>query len=285
MIEYRNKFMDETKNFRNATIGYFDGVHKGHQILLNKLTKDDVIITFKNHLFSNEIYPLEQKIFLLKEFCPNIIVLDLDKIKNNTKEDFITYLKTFNLEKIIVGEDFKFGTDQEGDAKYLSDYFNLEIIPLLTINGEKISSTLIREYLKEGKINEANELLTRTYAINDIVVRGHQIGRELGFPTINVFLRESLLLRYGVYRTKITIDDVVYNSITNVGVRPTFNNSNILEETTETFVFDFNQATYGEFVNVEFFEFIRDEKKFNNKDELVEQIKKDIDYVRGKNEN
>ena len=285
MIEYRNKFMDETKNFKNATIGYFDGVHKGHQILLNKLTKDDVIITFKNHLFSNEIYPLEQKIFLLKEFCPNIIVLDLDKIKNNTKEDFISYLKTFNLEKIIVGEDFKFGTDQEGDAKYLSDYFNLEIIPLLTIDGEKISSTLIREYLKEGKINEANELLTRTYAINDIVVRGHQIGRELGFPTINVFLRESLLLRYGVYRTKITIDDIIYNSITNVGVRPTFNNSNILEETTETFVFDFNQGTYGEFVKVEFLEFVRDEKKFNDKNELVEQIKKDIDYVRGKNEN
>ena len=275
MIKYLDTLKNEGIKSENIAIGFFDGVHKGHIKLLEKLKKDDLIITFSLENKEDEIYDLEIKINKLCQFCDNIIVLDLLKIKDNSAKDFIDFLNSFEPSNIIVGTDFKFGNEQDGDVELLKEYFNIDLIELEKKDSLKISSSLIRSLLKNGEVKEANEILGEKYYFIGKVIECNKNGRTIGFPTANLD-SEIKILKKGVYKTCTTIDGVVYDSITNVGNRPTFNGNNVIME---THVLNFNRHIYGEIIKVEILDFLRDEIKFNSVQELKEQIVKDIENI------
>lgn len=276
------KFVDEmTKSkdkYNKIAIGYFDGVHKGHQKILSQLDENDLIITFLNNFKDQDIYPIEDKIVLLKQYCPNIIIFDLKAIKKDSKSKFINYLKEFEPHQIITGEDFRFGYKASGSVADLEKHFDVVVVKTMIRTGERISSSRIRQALKDGDIKEAREMLTRPYEITKLVVKGNGKGSEIGIPTINFLVdKHHNLLRNGVYQSKVHIDGKTYKGVTNIGTRPTFDGE---EKTIETHIIDFNQDIYGKLVTVELIKFIRDEQKFDSVNELVSQIKKDINQVK-----
>ncbi len=276
------KFVDEmTKSkdkYNKIAIGYFDGVHKGHQKILSQLDENDLIITFLNNFKDQDIYPVEDKIVLLKQYCPNIIIFDLKAIKKDSKSKFINYLKEFEPQQIITGEDFRFGYKASGSVADLEKHFDVVVVKTMIRTGERISSSRIRQALKDGDIKEAREMLTRPYEITKLVVKGNGKGSEIGIPTINFLVdKHHNLLRNGVYQSKVHIDGKTYKGVTNIGTRPTFDGE---EKTIETHIIDFNQDIYGKLVTVELIKFIRDEQKFDSVNELVSQIKKDINQVK-----
>lgn len=276
------KFVDEmTKSkdkYNKIAIGYFDGVHKGHQKILSQLDENDLIITFLNNFKDQDIYPVEDKIVLLKQYCPNIVIFDLKAIKKDSKSKFINYLKEFEPQQIITGEDFRFGYKASGSVADLEKHFDVVVVKTMIRTGERISSSRIRQALKDGDIKEAREMLTRPYEITKLVVKGNGKGSEIGIPTINFLVdKHHNLLRNGVYQSKVHIDGKTYKGVTNIGTRPTFDGE---EKTIETHIIDFNQDIYGKLVTVELIKFIRDEQKFDNVNELVSQIKKDINQVK-----
>lgn len=276
------KFVDEmTKSkdkYNKIAIGYFDGVHKGHQKILSQLDENDLIITFLNNFKDQDIYPIEDKIVLLKQYCPNIIIFDLKAIKKDSKSKFINYLKEFEPNQIITGEDFRFGYKASGSVADLEKHFDVVVVKTMIRTGERISSSRIRQALKDGDIKEAREMLTRPYEITKLVVKGNGKGSEIGIPTINFLVdKHHNLLRNGVYQSKVHIDGKTYKGVTNIGTRPTFDGE---EKTIETHIIDFNQDIYGKLVTVELIKFIRDEQKFDSVNELVSQIKKDINQVK-----
>lgn len=276
------KFVDEmTKSkdkYNKIAIGYFDGVHKGHQKILSQLDENDLIITFLNNFKDQDIYPVEDKIVLLKQYCPNIVIFDLKAIKKDSKSKFINYLKEFEPQQIITGEDFRFGYKASGSVADLEKHFDVVVVKTMIRTGERISSSRIRQALKDGDIKEAREMLTRPYEITKLVVKGNGKGSEIGIPTINFLVdKHHNLLRNGVYQSKVHIDGKTYKGVTNIGTRPTFDGE---EKTIETHIIDFNQDIYGKLVTVELIKFIRDEQKFDSVNELVSQIKKDINQVK-----
>ena len=276
------KFVDEmTKSkdkYNKIAIGYFDGVHKGHQKILSQLDENDLIITFLNNFKDQDIYPVEDKIVLLKQYCPNIVIFDLKAIKKDSKSKFINYLKEFEPQQIITGEDFRFGYKASGSVADLEKHFDVVVVKTMIRTGERISSSRIRQALKDGDIKEAREMLTRPYEITKLVVKGNGKGSEIGIPTINFLVdKHHNLLRNGVYQSKVYIDGKTYKGVTNIGTRPTFDGE---EKTIETHIIDFNQDIYGKLVTVELIKFIRDEQKFDSVNELVSQIKKDINQVK-----
>lgn len=279
MLKYIDELQRSKKQYKKIAIGYFDGVHKGHQRILKQLDANDLIITFINNLHATDIYHAEDKILLLKEFCPNIIVLDLLKIKKDSKLKFIEFLKQFDPELIITGPDFRFGYKHAGSVKDLEKNFNVKVVKYAVKDGEKISSSRIREYLQEGKMRQANELLTRPYSLTDMVVTGSGIGHKLGIPTINFLIDQNLLLRRGVYETRVIYNGKKYKSVTNVGSRPTFNG---VGNNIETHIIDFDKNIYGKILTLEFIKYLREERKFDSEQKLVTQIKRDIRQVKNK---
>lgn len=279
MFKYLDELQRSKKEYEKIAIGYFDGVHKGHQKILRQLSNNDLIITFINNLHANDIYPAEEKILLLKEYCPNIIVLDLNKIKKDSKLKFIEFLKQFHPELVITGPDFRFGYKRQGSVADLEKHFNVKTVSFVKKNNEKISSSQIRDYLQEGHVRLANELLTRPFSITDMVVTGSGIGHRLGVPTVNFLIHNNVLLRKGVYETRVIYKGKKYKSVTNVGSRPTFNG---VGNNIETHIIGFNKKIYGELITVEFIKYLREEKKFDSESKLVTQIKRDIKQVESK---
>ncbi len=257
-----------------CTIGNFDGVHLGHKNLINK-TKEksfkSLVITF-DEINKNNIITLDDKIKKIKELkIDYLFVLKYDDFKNMFYDEFIKMLKKVNVKKVSIGKDFKFGFKQEGDYIDLQNKFEVNIIEDFYINEEKVSSTLIRENLKEGNIIKVNQFLGYNYFINGIVEKGNQIGVTIGFPTANMVYDN--ILKPGVYKTNTIINNTTYSSITNIGINPSINKLNKLK--VETHIINFNEDIYNKEIRVEFLDFIREEKKFNNKEELIEQLNKD----------
>ncbi|MGI9554059.1 MAG: riboflavin kinase, partial [Thermodesulfobacteriota bacterium] len=178
--------------------------------------------------------------------------------------------------------DFMFGNKRSGNAELLQNLgktydYETEVLEPKVINNEIISSSLIRTYISEGNIQRVNELLGYRYFIHGNVVEGEKRGRQIGFPTTNINSPWELLPKPGVYATYANIDNSSFQSITNIGYRPTFGQSKLL---IETHIFDFSRNVYGSDINVEFVKRLRDEKKFDSVDDLISQIKLDIDDVR-----
>lgn len=283
---------------KTLLIGNFDGVHLGHQALISFAKKVSIqsdtellIVTFNPHpreIILNKkidlILPYSEKINLLKNFSvDNIKEINFDKTISKMKpEDFIgEFLEKSNPKNIIVGKDFRFGINASGNIDTLKSYknciYDVHSIDIESIKNQKISSTAIKDFLKLGLIKDANKYLGRKYYIKGMVVEGDKRGRQIGFPTTNLKTDWNFLPMNGVYVTNITHDNQVYDGITNIGYRPTFEKKELLIESN---IFDFNESIYGENIKIDFIERIRSEKKFDSVEELIENIKKDVSYAK-----
>jgi len=275
------------------TIGNFDGVHIGHQVLIEKLIAESKkrkltpsVMTFEPHpkeFFTPENAPtrlttLREKLeFFLSYGIEKVFVCAFNqKFSNISSEVFMHQILKAQLkaELLIVGDDFRFGSKRQAGIDDLrKNAFELFEIPEIDVNGKRVSSTLIREDLKVGRIEEANQFLGRPYTISGKVVEGDKRGRQMGFPTANIHMKHLRPALTGVYAVKLGNR----NGVANLGVRPTISGTPKL--LLEVHLLNFNEDIYGQHVQVTFLAKIRDEMKFENINLLIEQIKKDIAYA------
>lgn len=288
-----------------VTIGTFDGVHVGHQKILEQLKLEakaidgeTVLLTFHPHprvvLFPNNhgiqlLQTMEEKFQALEENgLENIIVLPFTEVFSNlTAEEFTRTIlfESLHCRKVVIGYDHQFGRNREGNIDYLKSVslkYNFEVIeiPAKSIDEINVSSTKIRESLLKGDVETAKLFLSRPYQLKGIVVKGDQLGRTIGFPTANISIDSDtkIIPANGVYAVKALVDGVSYFGMMNIGIRPTVDSSNQLK--LEVHLFDFGQDIYDKEVTVLFEQQIRLEKKFPNLDELKNVIANDEEYCR-----
>ena len=297
--EYQNFNIKKKHKNSIILIGNFDGLHLGHQKLFSfakkykKKYKIKIgVFTFepmpkmffnkslKNFRISNKI----QKITLLKKSGVDfVIVKKFDKKFSKTKAiDFIKNIlsKKLKAKFIFVSNNFRFGNKREGNVKQLikyEDIYNYKIIkpqPLL-MRKKVISSTLIRNFLQNGKLKKVNRLLNRNWSIVGKVQKGRQLGKKFGFPTANIDIKDYVIAKPGVYGVKVKIQKTkkYIKGIANLGYRPTFKQNKIL---LEVHLFNFSGNLYNKYLTVDFMKFIRKEKKFKNVDQLKKQVKADL---------
>ena len=284
-------------------IGNFDGLHLGHQKLfslannfkkkyslkLGVLNFDPMPkMYFNNDIKNYRISNQNQKINLFKKLNVDFVITKrFDKKFSKTKSiDFIEKIlkKKLNAKFIFVSNNFRFGNKREGDVKQLIKFenkFNYKIVkpkPLL-VKNKIVSSSLIRNYLQKGKLNEVNKLLNRNWSLEGKVQKGKQLGKKIGFPTANIDIGDYVLACPGVYAVKVKISKSLKSikGIANLGYRPTFDEKKIL---LEVHLFNFSGNIYNKDLTVEFLRFIRKEKKFKNVNQLIKQIK--IDLIKAK---
>lgn len=282
------------------TIGNFDGVHKGHQVLIkeavqfaNKRNIKSVVFTFDNHPANyfekkhvKSIITNNEKINRIKSLGVDILVI-IPFDSYMTKISPIEFIKGVLIDKlgarkIIVGHDFTFARRKEGNTKLLKEMsfkygFELEIVNPIKVNDIRVSSTYIRQLVAEGSVDKVNKYLGYHCEIKGNVIKGKQLGRTIGFPTANIEINDDLLIpNNGIYATKVYVHNDVYYGATNIGYNPTVNGDKL---SIETNILEFDEDIYGQVIKIEFLERIRDEKKFNSLEELKAQLKKDTDYV------
>lgn len=287
------------ENSTSATIGNFDGVHVGHKKIIAAVKEEakqkglsSCVITFHPHpqkVLQNIdiplLVPIRERLKLLEKEGVDVVACytftkDIAKIP---AKDFVTdiLIGKLNLKHLIVGPGFSFGRKREGNLDLLDKMgaqygFDTEVVGSAQIEGEIVSSTAIRNLVKEGNMTKAGKFLGYNFYIEGQVKEGEGRGRQIGFPTANLDTDWDILPKVGVYATLAHVDGIVLNSITNVGYRPTFGNNELV---IETHIFNFNEDIYKKRIEVEFVDRVRDEQKFNGPQALVEQIKKDVDRV------
>lgn len=275
------------------TIGNYDGIHLGHQAILKKLISESgsnnllsSVMTFEPHpreFFSPKLAP--KRIISLREKLEYFDELKIDQVfivnfndefSRKSYLDFIEILKkNIQAKKIIIGNDFRFGKQREGNIDKLIDSgVDVCVMNKIEYKGERVSSTIIRDSLAVGDLKRAAILLGRSYSISGKVVHGDKRGREIGFPTANIHMFHNRPPLKGVFAVKL---NNMYG-VANLGVRPTiagFSKLNL-----EVHLFNFSKNIYGKHAHVTFLKKIRDEKKFENIDALKKQIQIDIDNVK-----
>ena len=300
IIKLYNNFKIK-KHHKNSIIliGNFDGLHAGHQKLFNiaknykkKYSLKIGVLTFEpmpkmyfnDNLKNFRISSQQQKInYLNKLNVDFVITKKFDKKFSKMKS--ITFIKEIigkkiNPRFIFVSNNFKFGNKREGNVRELIKYekqYNYKIVkpqPSL-VKKKVISSSLIRKYLQNGKLKDANKLLKRNWSIIGKVQKGKQLGKKIGFPTANIDIKDYILAKPGVYVVRVQkLNSSNYiRGIANLGYRPTFNGKKVL---LEIHLFNFSGNLYNKYLTVEFLKFIRSEKKFKNVDQLKKQIKIDL---------
>ena len=279
------------------TIGNFDGVHKGHQELLNQTRKiarennlESLIFTFDKfprEIFNpkdfHRLYNNENKENFFKSYeIDTMLSIDFNEIMNINAERFCEdiLIDQLNLKFLVIGDNFRFGKNRSGDINLLKNYqddksFELIIPDSVLYKNESISSSRIRNFLQEGDLNAANLCLGKEYMISGTVVSGEKLGRKLGYPTANISLDHDYPLD-GVYLTRTILDKKNYLSLASIGDKPTFNGT---EKLLEVFILDFDKDIYGEKLEICFLEEIRKQIKFNNQDELIKQMNEDYKYA------
>lgn len=270
-------------------LGYFDGVHLGHQKIISeavKNSKDPVgVLTFDkpvSYFLDNKkskevITSLNDRFRIIDRLGADYyLVLHINReFLDYSALDFIDILKKLNVSDIYVGDDYRFGKKQSGDVNLLKEHFNVHAISLLEIDNHKVSTQNIISLIKNGEVLKANKLLGHNYLINGIVIEGHHNGEKFGIRTMNIKLDSNYVIpRFGVYKVITYIDGVPHLSIANVGIHPTIDIEDM--PLLEVHIPNFNEDTYGKAIYVEFIEFIRPELKFDNVDDLIAQIKSDI---------
>jgi riboflavin kinase/FMN adenylyltransferase len=279
------------------TVGVFDGVHLGHRHLMAKLTElarkqglASSVITFSQHprevLAHQSQLPfltdIERRIELLKdEGVDEVIPLTFTpELANLTPKEFLELLKKhLRMKGLVVGPDFALGKNREGDTEVLRKLgkemgFSLTVVPPLTIDGEVVSSTAIRQALAEGDMRRAQKLMGRPFRLHGRVVKGDKRGAELGFPTANLETEaEQALPADGVYTSRAFIDSQAYPAMTNIGINPTFGGDKRL---VEVYLLDYRGDLYGRELAVEIIERLRGEIKFDSPEELKKQIAEDV---------
>ncbi len=284
------------------TVGNFDGVHLGHQFLLKTL-KDKcarkseklLVISFKPH--PQTILGSIDHNFLISDYEQKRNLLDKQQIdyfwEIDFNRDFSTLkpeefldnfiLKHNGVNSLYLGHDFVFGAHKSGDFNFAKKHcekfkINVELLESFKTNVV-VSSSKIRKLLNDGYIDDANELLGHDFLLCGLVVKGEGRGKKIGFPTANIQIDPLLIVpKRGVYITTTNYQDMTYHSITNIGFNPTFENKSDLN--VETHILDFDSNIYGEEIQVTFHRRIRDERKFQSANDLIEQIKNDIEVAR-----
>lgn len=300
LIEHIDKIV---KPFNNAviTIGNFDGVHIGHQALFHeviekadKIGGTSIVMTFEPHpvrvLKQNGQLPLitlyEQKVELIESSGVDVLICVpfTKEFAAISAKEFVEdlLLKSIGMKAIVVGKDYTFGRNREGNIDLLQIYakdLGFEVILADWIQASKgfsgrISSTRTRELVMAGKVDEAHKLLGRPYQIRGIVTSGrNRGGRLLGFPTANIILHDELCPKNGVYAVTVECMDKKYPGVANIGYSPTFDDHIF---SVEVHILDFNDNIYGKKIRVNFVQRIREEIKFSNISELSDEIRKDI---------
>ena len=294
---YNNLIIKKKHQNSVIAIGNFDGLHLGHQKVINqaqlKAKKNNLpfgIITFEpmpimffnKKIKNHRINSLSQKKNQLKKLKLDfIIIVNFNKIFSKLSADKFIEQVIFKKTKcnfLYVSNNFKFGYKRQGSIQTLKKYsklFNYKTI--ITKPYKKrtkvISSTIIRKKISEGKINEVNKLLNRNWCIQGKVIKGHRRGRKIGFPTCNVKILDYIVPKLGVYAVSVKNSKFHRKGIANVGYRPTFNGQNLLLEVN---IFGINKNLYNKEIEVNFIKFIRSEKKFRDLEQLKKQIKVDI---------
>ena len=296
-----------TSNFNipsvNLAIGNFDGIHIGHQKIIQKLVNESNKMNVQSAILDFNPHPRQ---FFTKNYDDFNVVDEKTKIElldqlnvdyyitmefnsalaSLSAHEFIENIlsKKLNINNLIVGYDFKFGKNRQGDVDLLeqlsSKYnYNISIIePVLDpLTSEIYSSSLVRKNIKEGNFERVSSLLGRNWIMQGTVVRGDKRASKINFPTANIIPSNLIKPKKGVYVVKVQYINKYINGIANFGVRPTIDGKKLLLEVN---LFDFNQDIYGKELTVEFLTFIRDEKKFNNFTLLTEQIQKDIQLAK-----
>jgi riboflavin kinase / FMN adenylyltransferase len=283
----------------SLALGYFDGVHRGHQKVIqeakSKAEKNNLksaVMTFDPHpsvvlgksvRHVEYITPLKDKINLISEMGIDylFVVHFSPSFANLLPQEFIDqYIIGINVKHVVAGFDYSYGKMGKGTMETMPFHsrglFSFSVVPKLANSGVKVSSTLIRQCLKEGHIDKLPEYLGRYYSTTGVVVHGDKRGRTIGFPTANIaFSEEYILPPLGVYAAKLTIDGKKWPGVCNVGYKPTFHKEAAKKPTIEVHIFDFDQDIYGETVTVEWHQYLRQEKKFSGIAELVSQIEVD----------
>ncbi|BDH61187.1 riboflavin biosynthesis protein [Lysinibacillus sp. PLM2] len=289
----------DTSTSYSLALGFFDGVHRGHQAVIKnaidkskELNAKSAVMTFDPHpsivLGGRKekvfyITPLQQKINILKDIGVDTVFVvqftsDFAKL---SPEDFIKYfIRDLNVVHVTAGFDFTFGSFGKGNMATMESLSNgdygVTVIDKLTDDAEKISSTRIRKSLQTGEMEEVHQLLGRPFEVPGLVVHGDKRGRTIGFPTANIQSAEgSFIPAVGVYAVRILVQNRWHDGVCNVGYKPTFKNPEDKQLSIEVHILDFDKNIYGEEVVVGWYKRIRNEKKFDGIDSLKAQIEKD----------
>ena len=286
----------------HLALGVFDGVHVGHQEVIARAVRAAKrdgglagVVTFDPHPIrviapgkapsallatlghkARIVGDLGIEVFLAIHFNETFAAMEA--------ADFLEKLLRAPVRTIAVGEDWRFGKGRHGDVELLQQQaaiheFNLEAVPPVMLDGERVSSTRIRQAIRDGNLNAAARMLGRPYSVSGIVVEGKKLGRTIGFPTANVATGDGQLPPDGVWAVTVeTLDHKQLPGIANLGVRPTVDGAN---RVLEVHLFDFSGNLYGTEIDVEFDRYIRPEMKFNGIDELRAQIVRDVEAAKG----
>lgn len=275
-------------------LGTFDGVHLGHKSVINAAVGSGLravavafpeppksIISGEKNLLTG---PYKKKQMLEKEGISEVLYLNFNEIKDISPTEFLNFLKDrLNAAVICCGFNYRFGKNGEGDASLIADFcekngIEFKKVEPVKMDGVTVSSSLIRDLLQNGDVEWANSLLGEEFGFSGEIVHGDMRGRTIGFPTLNQFYPENLVkVRFGVYSSSVTVSGNTYKSITNIGIRPTFQSEKIMAE---TYILDFSGDLYGRMLEVKLHKFIRPEQKFHNLTELKENIENDIEKAR-----
>lgn len=290
--------MNEGHQNSSVAIGSFDGVHIGHQKLLRKTVKlaEEEKLLSKVFTFTappkimlngpdrSIILPFSKKVELLSKFVDQVIVADFERIKDLNPRQFVKRILIDRLQasRVVVGHDWRFGQDKAGSAAQLKklgkDHFHTRILDPVTESGKPVSSTRIRNRLKEGEIQKAANLLGRPPALYGRVDRGNKIGSEIGFPTANLSISKRILIpKDGVYAAAAKVQEETYSGALYIGNRPTFEDQ---ERTIEIHLLTEEDIdVYGTEMEVFLAGYLREQREFSNREELASQIKRDIETI------
>ncbi|MCR4563461.1 MAG: bifunctional riboflavin kinase/FAD synthetase [Clostridiales bacterium] len=283
-------------NKTSVALGTFDGLHKGHREVISQAVKTAEEKSFEPTVMLFDVHPQsvlkgvtppglmtdEKREETIHSLGAKTVTFEFKRILNLTKEEFFYNIISgvLNAGAVSCGENFRFGKNAEGNVGYLKTECEkngviLSVLPIVKVDGESVSSTKIRSFIQNGEIEKANRMLGRNFSFSSTVLDGKHLGRKLGIPTINQLIGDGLVRpKKGVYASFTTVDGKKYKSVTNIGLRPTVENT--LNVNCETHILDFSGNLYGKNPEIELVSYIRDEKKFESVNELREQIERDI---------
>jgi riboflavin kinase/FMN adenylyltransferase len=290
------RILDHIHQIKNTipltlTFGNFDGVHIGHQKLIEvtKSFKDtqSAVMTFDPHpqqfLKSTEytrlMSPLE-KIEIIDDLGIDFMftVIFDQQFSENSYLDFIVFLKSIHVKRIVVGKDARFGKNGQGRLSDLENEFEVIIVEDTEYHSKRVSSSLIKFLLQQGELGEAKSLLSRPHRIHGQVEHGNHLGRSLGYPTANIRYDQFQIPKLGVYAVIVYALGKKYYGMANIGHNPTINYQT--RARLEVFIFDFSGSLYHKYVTIDFISYIRNEQRFPSKDALIEQLNLDEKKIR-----
>lgn len=294
---------NEQKHFNKSvlTLGNFDGIHLGHQKIMKRVTEiaskiggESVVYTFKPHpleVLSPQKSPLlinssQEKLRILEKLGIDVLIFAnftpsfSEKSPRSFVEDILCH--QIRVKKILVGKNYTFGKGGKGDIAYLIQLgkefnFGVEIIEPIKMGTTIISSTKIREFISNGDVKRAKNFLGREFSLQGKVITGKLRGRELGFPTANLAIEKKIYPKEGIYAVRVFHENTPYSGVVNIGHNPTFGNEDL---SIEVHILNFYKDIYDQELKIFFVDRLRDEKKFENPQELAMQIEKDVARAR-----